>query len=361
MSHALLFGDLHVHNHKKSQTRLQDCLEVLDWIFKTAVDRKIPNILFGGDLLHERQKIDVLNYIRVFEKFIQYSNNNFEIYLLIGNHDMYHRERWDVNSVKPLSAIPCVHVIAEPTTINIDGHDIDFLPFTEDPITDLKKLKGNRKNGDILIAHAAVDGAQLNTMYGIQSDVVVEYDSEMTKVSPDIFKDWKQTFLSHYHAAQELTNGVEYIGSPLELSFGEAFQKKHIIDFDLETRKKDYINNDFSPKHLILKQKDIDKHVIRETDFVRIIVDDISSTELVDIRKELVSKYNMASLDIKMREKDQKEIEQEKELLEAAKDILFETDEMVEKWIDFKGTEGLDKNKLTVWGKEICQKEKIEI
>ena len=49
---------------------------------------------------------------------------------------------------------------------------------------------------------------------------------------------------------------VEYIGSPLQLSFGEAFQEKHLIIFDQDKKECEYILNDFSPKHLIIKSED---------------------------------------------------------------------------------------------------------
>ena len=56
----LVFTDLHIHPHKKSSERLEDCLNALTWAFKTAKKRKISNMVFLGDLFHDRQKIDVL-------------------------------------------------------------------------------------------------------------------------------------------------------------------------------------------------------------------------------------------------------------------------------------------------------------
>ena len=41
----LLFSDLHIFPHKRKNERLEDCLEVLRWVFKTARDEGIKNIL----------------------------------------------------------------------------------------------------------------------------------------------------------------------------------------------------------------------------------------------------------------------------------------------------------------------------
>src|SRR5574343_241930 len=102
MVRALEVADLHIHSHKGRVDRLNDCIEVLDWIFTVAADYHCDYIFFLGDLFHERSKIDVLNYLKTFECFMKHLVECpvvKEMYCLVGNHDMYHRERWDVNSV----------------------------------------------------------------------------------------------------------------------------------------------------------------------------------------------------------------------------------------------------------------------
>jgi hypothetical protein len=100
---------------------------------------------FWAILFHERSKIDVLNYLRTFEVFMKHMIEDAadrEVYLLVGNHDMYHRERWDINSIKPLSAIPGVHIVQSPMSMQLGGRKIDWLPYTENPIA---RLPSSRK------------------------------------------------------------------------------------------------------------------------------------------------------------------------------------------------------------------------
>ena len=68
-------------------------------------------------------------------------------------------------------------------------------------------------------------GAVLNSG-GQLSDVIVEHDGEMITVSKDLISSYKYAFFGHYHKAQVLSDNAEYIGSPLELSFGEAEEEK---------------------------------------------------------------------------------------------------------------------------------------
>lgn len=354
----LIFSDIHVYPHKKSQERLQDCLNALKWVFDTAKSRGIRNILFCGDLFHDRQKIDVLTYQRTFEIFREHvgSDNGYpKIWLLLGNHDLWHYEKWDVSSVYPLEAINGVKVINRPCTINIDGYDFSFLPYTHNPIEDLAKIKPTGKT-KVLLGHIAIDGALLNVMHGTEADVEVENDGDMTKVTADIFNGWDQVFLGHYHAEQKLDFNVEYVGSPLQLSFGEAFQHKHIIVFDTDTLEKEYIRNKFSPQHFIIPEEDISKYKL-DKNFIRVTVKDITASNIVEMRNELMSKHDMGSFEVKMAKR---KTEEDLVVLEDAKSIMKEQDDLkvyVEAREKHVGLGELEKDELLRIGRQIKEEE----
>jgi DNA repair exonuclease SbcCD nuclease subunit len=368
MSKILLFGDLHVHPHKRSSERLQDCLDCLEWIFQTARDREIKSIIFLGDLFHDRQKIDVLTYQKTFEIFESHSKNFEEIYLLLGNHDLWHLNKWDVSSVNPLRAIPRVRVIDKPTTRPVLGcYPVSFMPYTHDPLSTLKEIENDReehiakcsrplmdapykaghKYPRILCGHVAVDGAVWNTKHQTFSEVVVEHDGDMVKVDSDTFKGWDRVFLGHYHAAQQLDAAVEYVGSPLQLSFGETQQTKHILIYDLHDNKKEYIENDFSPKHLILSESQLSKHNLKGQ-FVRIAVDDISASNVVEMQRTL-AEQGVKEIHISQAPK------KEEHIITDAKAIFAKEDEMLERYLDDLDLGDLDKNKLLKIGKAICE------
>lgn len=356
MAKALIFSDLHLHSHKESVNRLHDCLAALRWAFETAIAENCDYIFFLGDLFHDRSKIDILNYLRTFEVFVDYMvtrQTPIQMYLLVGNHDMYHRERWDVNSVKPLNVIPNVEIIDRPCTKIIGGVPIDFLPYTSNPVEDLKVLKEDRDAvTHLLLSHLAVNGAILNRLYGTKSDVIVEYDNEMTPVTVDLFDDWDMTLLGHYHAAQILNDKVEYVGSPLQLSYGEVFQEKTLIVLDLYTLEKKYITNTFSPRHYIISPSDIDVYDLNGH-FVRIVVDDMGRKDLVDIRQQVLEKYKVATFDFK---EDDKKSEKDQAVVDQVKAEIGNLDDVLRNWIKATGVpSGLLEDTLLRSGEEICQ------
>jgi DNA repair exonuclease SbcCD nuclease subunit len=351
MQKILLVSDLHIFTHKNSQERLKNCLDVLDWVFQVAHDKQIMDICFLGDLFHSRQKIDVATYQWTFEIFCKWMQKDTSpnVYLLVGNHDMAHKFKPDICSIKPLSSIDGVVVVDTPTTIEIGNHSVDFLPFTENPIEGLKTWSGHR---EILLGHIALDGAILNSIYQTHAEVLVEHDGDMTVVDTKAFKNWQRVFLGHYHFGQKIEN-IEYLGSPLQLTFGEAFQEKHLIIYDLITEKAEYVLNDFSPKHIILSKGDIDKYDLTNN-FVRIMVDDISSSELVEFRNNLLSQ-NIGSLDIRQKPKK----EEDSQAIDDALAVVLHNNLIIDKYIEYMDDlellSGLNKDKLLEIGKKIIE------
>ena len=347
MSKLLIFSDVHIHPHKRSEDRLQDCLDALEWVFKTAEEQSIDHILFLGDLFHNRQRIEILTYHRAFNVFKKYLNGKIKLWILLGNHDLWYRDKGDINSVAPLSALPGVTVIDREATLDILGHSIDFIPFTLDPIESLKKINQSRGNDSkkLLCAHIALNGAKYNS--GMMSDVVVEHDGEITKVDSSLFSEWDQVFLGHYHLPQIIQN-VEYVGSPLQLSFGEANQIKHILIYDLETQEKEYIENDFSPKHLIIPYDQIKNYDLKNN-FIRIVVDDISSSDLIEIKDALLNEGELGSLEIK-----QVINKEDTQTVEDAKSILLDENLMFEEYIETVNIGELNRDHLLEIGKKIC-------
>lgn len=352
----LIFSDIHIHPHKKSAERLNHCLEALDWAFETAKSKGIDKIIFLGDLFHDRQKIDVLAYQKTFEIIERrMGERELDMRLLLGNHDLWHFQRLDVSSVNPLRSIGGVTVVDSPRVEMVGDFPFAFLPYTHDPISDLlvlekewkKVAEGKRM---VLGGHISVDGAVWNVRHNTVSEVSVEHDGDMVRVGPEVFRRWDRVFLGHYHAAQKLSDNAEYVGSPLQLSFGEAFQEKHLVVYDTEDDSMEYVKNEFSPRHLILGEDELEDHDL-EGNFVRVEVEDITSKSMSDMRQKLVDESKVSTLEIKQSRK------REEHIVEDARSILHKEDEMLQKYIDQVATGELDKEFLLRVGMEICGKE----
>lgn len=349
MAEVLIFSDIHIHAHKQSTKRLQDCLKVLEWVFETAVERGVGDVLFLGDLFHDRSRLDINVLHRTHEIFERYFRDpKFRLHLLVGNHDMWSRDRWDTYSPSAFTAWEAVEAIDQPCTKHIQGVPIDFLPFTENPLVDLGNLRDS--GSAILCSHLAIDGAMLNS-FGMTADVCVEHDGEMVKVDAEFLKGWRRVFLGHYHAPQQIDDRVEYIGSPLQLTFSETGQEKHLLLYDLESDHRSYIVNDFSPRHIVTSPDKIDS-IDMDGHFVMVRVEDFGAAEVVDLRRDINQKYDVASLTIQA---IPQEVEEDQATVEEAKAVLQTDDVMLRRYVDEKGTGELDPDQLLKIGTKITE------
>jgi len=356
MAKVLLFSDIHIHNHKKSYERLEDCLKALQWVFDTAKKENINNILFGGDILHERQKIDIFVYNKIYNVLSENLNkSNINFYCLLGNHDLWFNEKTSISGVYPFQSIKGFKVISNPETISIEDSDWDFLPFTHDPIDSLKTFDKNNVKNRFLLGHISIDGACLNS--GLISDVIIEHDGEMVKVSKEIFTNYKHSFFGHYHQSQNLADNVEYIGSPLELSFGEAEEQKHIIIFDTNDCSKKYIVNNFSPKHIYLKEDKVDKTPaeIINNNFVCLLSSDITSLKTKECTEYIKENCKPISFQVKTISNKEEQV-LDASLIADAKALVIDEDKMIKRYVESQDLKTLDKNLLIDVGLKIVKK-----
>jgi len=360
MSKFLLFSDIHVHPHKRSQNRLFDCLKALDWCLEKAVENSVDAVMFGGDLLHDRQKIDSQTYVEVFKVLEKYQKEKFKVYLLVGNHDMWFASAWSVASVYPFKSLSNFEVIDKTTSFDVCGVEWHFMPYTHHPIEELEKLPQSNIKNSYLLGHLSIDGAKLNSAGSI-ADVVIEHDGEMVKVNRNLFTKYKHVFLGHYHSSQKLTPTIEYIGSPLQLSYGEAGEKKHIIILDSDTNERTYIENDFSPRHYYIEQSRVDdineivgeKHL--KDAFITVLADDLTDKNIKKEIETLVESHGLQGVQIK-----QKKSKDDEHVILDAKEILIDEDKMLEKYVDQVNMDKLEKKLLLDIGHQIINFSKSE-
>lgn len=335
MSQILFFSDVHAFRHKQMPSRQDDCLRCLRWAFETARARGIKQVVFAGDMFHEKVKIHVLVYQLVYEILEEF--NDLEIFLLVGNHDMWYVDSCEVTSIRPFDALRHVRVIWRPETVDVGEFPIDFAPYSRDPIGMLTELSVTGKK-KLLVGHLAVDGAVLNAIRGTYSEVEVENDSDMITVSTQFFRAWPLVLLGHYHGHQIMDGFVEYIGSPLELSWNEVGKEKHLVILDTKTLKREYVVNTFSPRHVEIYSDQIGKVDLNNC-FVRVNVPSVDKAEIMEMKAEIVGQYKVLDLDFREPRALTSEIDET-----AQQKFDLSKGDIYRRFVDAVGTDGLEKD-----------------
>lgn len=340
---VLITADLHISNHKSDNRRIEDGLQCLEWMYQTGVQQGCRYLFFAGDFMHHRFSLHAMAYAKACRLVSDYADKGIKTIFVLGNHDMFYEDDWLVNSLAPLRK--CATVIETPTTLVFDGIPVDFLPYTPTPSKYLPEFK---KPSKTLISHLAILSAKLHAKYDILS---VEDDSkEKEVIAVEAFDKWEKVWLGHYHYGQKLGRGnVEYIGSPMQLTFGEAGQKKSVVIFNLETLESEYIENTISPRfHIIENEADVDK------------VDVTNSYVEMRTKEDIQCKFDLRNRLAKLGAREIEFVSKKRDMVKATKAmddivaLVHQKEKMIEGFVkQLKLNDGLDDARRIKIGIEI--------
>ena len=261
--------------------RLDDNIWSLKAISDYATEHDIKHIFCLGDLFHNRDSIsiDILCAIHDFFK-----NCDREWHVLLGNHDMFLKTSWEINSIKPLEKYAKIY--DDITRITLGGRDIFMIPFMHYESEYLQKLNDLKIDNDesILFTHIGVNNAINNSCFLLKYWSLINFHN--TK--------FKYVFTGHFHNHQIIDNKIYYPGSPIPFKFDEGMIPHGFIDFNLETLTPQFINlreirEDCPHDFITLNDDNINESLNIDGDKIRIILNrEYSKVELDDIRENII-------------------------------------------------------------------------
>lgn len=330
----LAFSEAHMYKRHNRSVPLEDgrlttwvahLLDAIDQVFRYADQHKVLDIIFGGDLFEEKNRIPQDLYNLVWEYFEEKADY-FSITFNTGNHDIYARNR--DSSLRPFSTI--VSVVTEPEDIIINKNLIvTVIPYGMATPETVSTADINRKEEEsgidrklVLFLHEDILGLEYSNRFKSQSGLMRQ-----------LLSGWDVVFNGHIHKAQTIGNIIN-MGSMVRHDFGEQ-DKKYFYHY-----------KDGLVKHIEIECPEfitvggLTKRVRREIggdnyNFYRI---DISAEELSD---PIFQKYNVVPNVVKTRSRDKR----------ITEDMTME--EEITRYVELSETD-LDKEKLIRIGKEIA-------
>lgn len=225
--HANLWQEFSQPDSEFGNTRFKEMIQVLEKVIKVARENE-ADIIFTGDLFHQRSKVNTLVYNKIYE--LINDTNDLNWYLLRGNHDSVDNSLSSETSLYPFKG-DHVKLISNLETFTAQDTNFVAVPYG-DEVEDMKSfIKENVSNLDktktnILLGHFGVDGAttgphshRLEGAIGLGDLYINDFDSVL---------------LGHYHNRQALggnPNAV-YVGNTMPTSFGDINQDKGVYYFD---------------------------------------------------------------------------------------------------------------------------------
>lgn len=200
---AAVFTDIHFGLKSNSITHNEDCLTFVQWATAKAKEEGCETCFFLGDWHNNRAALNILT-LNYSLKALEHLNDNFEhVYFIPGNHDLYYRDKRDIQSVEWARHLPNVTICNDWFS---DG-DVTIAPWLVGD--DHKKLL--KKKGKYCFGHFELPGYYMNAM--VQMPDVGEAKRED-------FLGFEKVFTGHFHKRQS-ANNITYIGNAFPHNYAD--------------------------------------------------------------------------------------------------------------------------------------------
>lgn len=322
---AACFTDIHLGLKHNSKQHNQDCVEYIDWFIAEAKKRNAETCLFLGDFHHHRATINVstLNYsMVVFKKLADAFD---DVYFIVGNHDLYYKEKRELNSVPMADLYPNIHLMDE----IIVKDDVAIVPW----------MVGNEWERVAQIESKYMFGHFEFPRFKMNAKVEMPDHGQL---QAEDFKHQDYIFSGHFHKRQQ-KGIIHYIGNPFGHNFADTWDDDRgamFIEWDGEP---EYVNWN-GPRYIQMNLSDLledpDKYLLPKT-FAKIELDvDLSYEDANFLRETLFDNYDIRELKLIPRSEAEHEIEEHG-------DIKFVTvDQIVIDSIKTMDSESFDIGKL---------------
>ena len=276
-----LLGDLHfgIKNHDKTVADFQ--LKFFEEVFIPYLKKhKITTVIQTGDFFDCRRSLRhaTIKMSRDFAKLTSHLN----WYVLVGNHDMSLRECIHPNSCTELLSIyDNMTVIDTPTTITVGNIDIDLIPWIcQENRNEIKDFI-SKSQSKYAVGHFELSGFYYYK--GLASN----------GENKGFLSDYIQVWSGHFHTRSENGN-IKYIGTPYQLTHGDADDDRGFEVFDLTSKKQTFVKNPnvmFSKIYYDSRTFDKTKIPSYENMHVKLIVEDRGDAAAFDMIVDEFSKY----------------------------------------------------------------------
>jgi len=205
--------------------------------FPYLIQNNIKTIIQLGDFFDRRKYINFHTLSRTKEMFLnKLVEYNIQMIVLAGNHDTYHKNTNDINSLDLLlREYGNITVIDSPQTIHLDydnvGSDVCVIPWicAENYQKCLSEIENTSAN--LCIGHFEIAGFAMHRG-------MANYEGLDRK----IFSKFDIVFSGHYHHRSKQDN-IVYVGTPMEMTWQDFNDTRGFHLFNLDDYTLEFIPN----------------------------------------------------------------------------------------------------------------------
>lgn len=230
MSKILIVADVHLG----VPNRLEDIFWSLRVTSEYAYRHGIDKIVCLGDMFHDRTALGIDVLCAAHDFFTHSKQKRGQQWITFpGNHDMYLKHSWSVNSLKVFEHL--ITIIDDVKILKLNDNRFWILPFIHFEgayMRVLKKIEEQYKPGDVLLTHIGTTGAIKNVCFLLKEWGIVNFDTSK----------FNQVYTGHFHTMQQVGRNVWYPGSLIPFKFDEGDSQHGFFTYDLDKREHEFID-----------------------------------------------------------------------------------------------------------------------
>lgn len=250
---TIVFSDSHVRKGKTEEFTAN-----MEELISLAKKHGIKNLVFAGDLFYSssHQTLDVLLAVHRFIRRLK--DEDISCIAIPGNHDKVDRDSDD----SYLDIFECSHFIVRNRESFIIGdvmfHVFDYRSETgtfRDEWSKFMEESADEKK-QILILHQGINGG------------LTTHSDANKELSPELFKDWDNVLVGHYHDRNKVSDNIQYIGSSRQFNFGEDEMKGYTLVYD--DGSCEFIQNEANMRYITLNtnKKKLEKTLSQAKEYI---------------------------------------------------------------------------------------------
>lgn len=279
---AAVCTDIHFGLKSNSTTHNDDCLNFIKWFIETARAEGCETCFFLGDWHNNRAAINIvtLNYsLRALELL----NDAFDrVYFIPGNHDLYYRDKRDIQSVEWAKHLPNVKIVNDWFS---EGNVVIAPWLVGDDHKRIRKLKGQYIFGHLELPHFF-----MNAMVAMP---------DTGEIQREDFGNFGHVFTGHFHKRQTHKN-ITYIGNCFPHNYADAGDDARGMMMLEWGKEPEYRTWPGQPMYRVYNLSDVLKNtdkLLLPNMHCRVNLDiDITYEEASFIKETFVGTYNLREL-----------------------------------------------------------------
>ena len=132
------FTDIHFGLKGNSRIHNDDCEDFVRWFIEQAKAEGCETCIFLGDWHHHRSATNVSTMNYTVSNMERLGAAFEKVYVIMGNHDLYYREKREINSMEYIRNIPNIHIVNQ----WLVEDDVAIIPWiVEDEYKKIEKMK----------------------------------------------------------------------------------------------------------------------------------------------------------------------------------------------------------------------------